>query len=70
MTEAEAATTRAELLGMVDRMTIENKKILLAFLRALESGDREALEAMEAARAENDAGKLKAFCERYRTAEE
>lgn len=52
MTQAEAATVRAELLDMVDRMTIEDKKALLTFLRALKSGDEDALKAMEAARAE------------------
>ncbi len=67
MTQAAAETVRAELLDMVDRMDTGDKKILLVFLRALVSGDAEALEAMEAARAENDIEKVKNLCEQYRT---
>ena len=65
MTQAAAETVRAELLDMVDRMDTEDKKILLAFLRALISGDSEALEVMETARADNDIEKVKNFCEQY-----
>ena len=57
--------TRAEALEMVDRLDDKGRRMLYAYLLALRTGDAETLEAIEAARAEDNTEKVENICEQY-----